>query len=113
MLMATMQIQALADPTLVPIQLAGYILVLYAVVDRASVRTRSRVAAAQPLLYQCLYLFLRELVPNFTAEWHAMVTRILFSLLIPSAVPLIAEIASLKPPAISPRSARVEITRSS
>jgi hypothetical protein len=74
------------------------------------VRTRSRVAAAQPLLYQCLYLFLRELVPNFTAEWHAMVARILSSLLIPGAVPLIAEIASLKPPTISPRSARVEIT---
>src|SRR5918997_5397692 len=49
---------------LVPVQLAGYLLMLDAVVDRASVRTRSRVAAAQPLLYQRLHLLIRELVPQ-------------------------------------------------
>jgi hypothetical protein len=37
------------------------------------------------------------------------VARILSSLPIPGGVPLIAEIASLKPPAISPSSARVEL----
>jgi hypothetical protein len=53
------------SPTsLVPVQLAGYVLVLYAVADRASVRTRSRVAAAQPLLYQRFHLFVGELVPQ-------------------------------------------------
>ena len=45
-----------------PIQLAGYVLVLHAVADRAAVRTRSWVAAAQPLLYQRLHLFVRELI---------------------------------------------------
>jgi hypothetical protein len=49
---------------LVPIQLAGYILVLHAVADRATVRTRSRVAASEPLLYQRLHLFVGELVPK-------------------------------------------------
>ncbi len=39
-----------------------------------------------------------------------MVARILSSLLIPGAVPFIAETASLNAPATSPRSARVEIT---
>src|SRR5918995_3304687 len=47
---------------LVPVQLAGYVLVLHAVADRASVRTRSWVAASEPLLYQRLHLFVRELV---------------------------------------------------
>src|SRR5918995_1368990 len=49
---------------LVPVQLAGYVLVLHAVTDRATVWTRSRVAAAQPLLYQRLHLLIRELVPH-------------------------------------------------
>jgi hypothetical protein len=56
------QVQALEDATLVPVQLTGYLLVLYAVADRVTVRTRSRVAAAQPLLYQRLHLFVSELV---------------------------------------------------
>src|SRR5215207_5392598 len=47
---------------LVPIQIAVYILVLYAVADRPSVRTRSRIAASEPLLYQRLHLFVRELI---------------------------------------------------
>src|SRR5215210_8189120 len=49
---------------LVPVQLADYVLVLHAVADRATVRTRGRVAAAQPLLYQRLHLFVGELVPQ-------------------------------------------------
>src|ERR687898_584152 len=49
---------------LVPVQLVGYVLVLHAVADRASVRTRSRVAASEPLLYQRLHLFVGELVPQ-------------------------------------------------
>jgi hypothetical protein len=63
MIVALRQIQGLTDINLVPVQLAGYVLMLDAVADRASVRTRSRVAAAQPLLYQRLHLFVRELVP--------------------------------------------------
>ena len=56
--------RCLFDGYLVPIQLAGYVLVLDAVADRASVRTRSRIAASEPLLYQRLHLLLRELVPT-------------------------------------------------
>src|ERR687894_37706 len=47
---------------LVSVQLAGYVLVVEPVADRTPMRTRSRVAAAQPLLYQTLYLLTRELV---------------------------------------------------
>src|SRR5688500_3868124 len=47
---------------LVPVQLAGYVLVLHAVADRATMRARGRVAAAQPLLHQSLHLLIRELV---------------------------------------------------
>src|ERR671921_2966123 len=49
---------------LVPVQLAGYVLVLQPVADRASVRTRCRIAASEPLLYQRLHLFMSELVPK-------------------------------------------------
>src|ERR687890_626080 len=49
---------------LVPVQLAGYVLVLQSVADRATVWARSRVAASEPLLYQRLHLLIRELVPK-------------------------------------------------
>src|ERR687890_2153035 len=49
---------------LVPVQLAGYVLVLQPVADRATVWARSRVAASEPLLYQRLHLLIRELVPK-------------------------------------------------
>src|SRR5215210_1793740 len=56
---------------LVPVQLADYVLVLHAVADRATVRTRGGVAAAQPLLYQGLHLLIRELV----TQLHRRVAR--------------------------------------
>src|SRR5919107_1447785 len=49
---------------LVPVQLAGYVLVLQSVADRATVWARSRVAASEPLLYQRLHLLMSELVPK-------------------------------------------------
>src|SRR5215213_2405166 len=48
--------------SLVPIQPAGYLLVLDAVADRAAVRTGGRVATRKPLLYQRLHLLVGELV---------------------------------------------------
>ena len=80
---------------LAPIQLTGYTLVLHTVADRAAVRTRSRVAAAQPLLYQRLHLFVRELVAQLYRRVARCGGKILSSLLILSAVPLMAETASL------------------
>src|ERR671912_1926323 len=56
--------RCLFDGYLVPIQLAGYVLVLDPVADRASVRTRCRVAASEPLLYQRLHLLIREFAPK-------------------------------------------------
>ena len=42
--------QALSDTRLVPFQLAGYLLVLDPVADRAAVRAGGRVATRKPLL---------------------------------------------------------------
>src|SRR3712207_3917918 len=56
------RIRCLFDGYLVSIQLAGNVLMLQSVADRASMRTRSRVAASEPLLYQCSHLLMRELV---------------------------------------------------
>jgi len=44
------------------VPLAGYVLVVDAVADRATMRARSRIAARQPVLYQRLHFLLRELV---------------------------------------------------
>jgi hypothetical protein len=44
----------------VPVPFAGYVLVVDAVADRATMRARSRKAARQPVLYQRLYFLLRE-----------------------------------------------------
>src|SRR3712207_6070780 len=51
-----------ANYDLVPVQLAGYVLVVEPVADRTPMRARSWVAARQPLLYQRLHLLVRELV---------------------------------------------------
>src|SRR4028118_1582672 len=65
------RIRSVFDGYLVPIELAGYVLVLDAVADRAPVRARGRVTAAQPLLYQRLHLLVGELV----AQLHRRVAR--------------------------------------
>jgi hypothetical protein len=65
------RIRSIFDGYLVPIQLAGYVLVLQPVADRASMRARGRVTAGQPLLYQSLHLLVRELV----AQLHRRVAR--------------------------------------
>ncbi len=54
-----------------PVQLAGYVLVVEPVADRAAVRARGRVAAGQPILDQTLHILVGELV----AQLHCRVTR--------------------------------------
>ena len=92
-----------------PIELAGYVPMLDAVADRASVRGRGRVTAGQPILYQALHLLVGELV----AQLHRRVARYggqdpLLSA-IPGAVPFIAETASLN--ARAPRAGRASRDR--
>src|SRR4028118_1625614 len=65
------RIRSVFDGYLVPIELAGYVLVLDAVADRAPGRARARIAAAQPLPYQRLHLLVGELV----AQLHRRVAR--------------------------------------
>ena len=54
-----------------PVQLAGYVVVVEPVADRAALRARGRVAVGQPLLYQRLHLLVGELV----AQFHRRVAR--------------------------------------